>query len=149
MKTVIVYYSKHHNNTKKVIDVIAKLENVKLIDAGIIKEKDLSEYDLICFASGIFYSNFHKCVIEFAKKNLPENKKVFLIYTCGIKRANYTDKIKQIVIEKNSKVLGEYACLGFDTFGPLKLIGGIAKGHPNEEEINGAVEFYSNIINKI
>lgn len=26
-----------------------------------------------------------------------------------------------------------------------KLVGGIAKGHPTEEEINGAVEFYQKL----
>ena len=38
--------------------------------------------------------------------------------------------------------LGAYHCLGFDTFGPFKLVGGIAKGHPTEEEIAGATKFY-------
>ena len=28
-----------------------------------------------------------------------------------------------------------------DTFGPFKLVGGIAKGHPDEEDIKNAVEF--------
>ena len=36
----------------------------------------------------------------------------------------------------------EDKCLGYDTFGPFKLVGGIAKGHPTEAEIKGAVEFY-------
>ena len=34
---------------------------------------------------------------------------------------------------------------GFDTFGPFKLIGGIAKGHPTQSEIDGAVEFYGSL----
>ena len=29
----------------------------------------------------------------------------------------------------------------YDTFGSFKLIGGIAKGHPAEEDIKNAVEF--------
>ena len=35
--------------------------------------------------------------------------------------------------------------MGFDTFGPFKLVGGIAKGHPDEDEIRGAVEFYEGL----
>jgi hypothetical protein len=33
----------------------------------------------------------------------------------------------------------------FDTFGPFKLIGGLKKGHPTEEEIQGAVDFYNGL----
>ena len=39
-------------------------------------------------------------------------------------------------------------CLGFDTFGPFKLVGGLAKGHPDEAEIEKAVEFYSSLDGK-
>lgn len=42
-------------------------------------------------------------------------------------------------------MLGVYGCRGFDTFGPFKLIGGIAKGHPTQNEIDGAVEFYGSL----
>lgn len=45
-------------------------------------------------------------------------------------------------MSKQCRELGAYQCLGFDTFGPFKLIGGIAKGHPNEDEIAAAVSFY-------
>lgn len=37
--------------------------------------------------------------------------------------------------KKRSKVIGKFGCRGYDTFGPFKLVGGIAKGHPNEEDI--------------
>ena len=43
------------------------------------------------------------------------------------------------------KEIGAYRCMGFDTFGPFKLVGGIAKGHPDEDEIRGAVEFYEGL----
>lgn len=43
------------------------------------------------------------------------------------------------------EVLGNYGCRGYDTYGPFKLVGGIAKGHPTEEEITGAVLFYGKI----
>ena len=50
-----------------------------------------------------------------------------------------------MVNEKNGIELGEYHCQGFDTFGPFKLVGGIAKGHPTSQEIEGAVAFYRNL----
>ena len=34
---------------------------------------------------------------------------------------------------------------GYDTFGPFKLVGGLAKGHPTQEENDGAVAFYKGL----
>lgn len=145
MKVAIAYYSQHHGNTKKLLDAIKELGDIKLINVVECKEADLSEYDLVGFASGIYYGKFSEKVMEFAKNNLPNEKRVFLINTYGLKR-DYTKEMKQIIEEKSCKLVGIYGCRGFDTFGPFKLIGGIAKGHPDESEVKGAIEFFSRII---
>ena len=85
MKVAIAYYSQHHGNTKKLLDAIKNLGDVKLINVVECKEADLSVYDIIGFASGIYFAKFSKAVIEFAKNNLPDKKQVFLIYTYGVK----------------------------------------------------------------
>ena len=36
--------------------------------------------------------------------------------------------------------LEKFGCKGYDTFGPFKLVGGIAKDHPNEEDMKNAVD---------
>jgi len=146
MKVAIAYYSGHHGNTKKLLDAIKERWDVDLIDVAECREADLSGYDVIGFASGIYLSNFSGKVLEFARNSLPGGKRVFLIYTCGAKMMDYTRGIKRIIAEKSCRLLGTYSCRGFDTFGPFKLFGGIAKGHPDEKDINGAVEFFGNII---
>lgn len=145
MTTAIVYYSKHHGNTKKLLDAIAEDHSVTLIDALETPNYDLSGYDAIGFASGIYYSKFHKSVLQFAQKNLPENKKVFFLFTYGAEKAGYTSAITKAVQGKNAEILGEYGCFGFNTFGPFKLIGGMAKGHPTAEELSAAVKFYESL----
>ena len=70
MKTVIVYYSSHHGNTKKLVESLAQGRDVTLIDAAVTKTADLSSYELIGFASGIYFGKFHESVLEFAKNNL-------------------------------------------------------------------------------
>ena len=142
MKTAIAYYSKHHGNTKKLLDAIAATDEIDLIDVTATKTADLSGYDRIGFASGIYYGAFAKQIQAFASDNLPENKSVFLIETCGSPRKGYFSAMEKIAAEKNCTVIGKYECLGFDTFGPFKIIGGLQKGHPTEDEIQKAVEFY-------
>lgn len=148
MKTAIIYYSKHHGNTKKLLDAISQQHEVTLIDATQAPLPNLNEYDRIGFASGIYYSKFHKSVLNIAKENLPEGKDVFFIYTYGAKKDGYTRAIKNAVLKKSAECLGEYGSLGFNTFGPFKLIGGIAKGHPNNEDIEGAEKFLNSILER-
>ena len=147
MKTAIVFYSQHHSNTKKLIDAIAAKYEITLIDVTKDADRDLSDFDLIGFASGIYYSKFAGQVIEYAKKNLNESgKKVFFLYTYGSRRESYCSDIEKFVMGKGCEVIGKYGCSGFDTFGPFKLVGGLCKGHPDDEEIQGAVEFFEKLI---
>ena len=146
MRTAIVYYSQHHGNTKKLLDAISDADiSVTLINAVEKIEVDLRDYDRIGLASGIYYSSFAKPLLNFASINLPAQKPVFFIATCGSPRKNYFDEIKQLAKSRDCTELGSYLCTGYDTFGPFKLIGGLKKGHPTEEEIQGAVDFYNGL----
>ena len=145
MTTAIVYYSQHHGNTKKLLDAIAAADDVTLIDVTTNPTADLSSFDLIGFASGIYYTSFAKQVLSFAEAYLPEGKDVFFIYTHGAPKGGFLTAIRSVTEKKHCRELGSYHCLGFDTFGPFKLVGGIAKGHPTEEEIAGAVKFYKEL----
>ena len=59
--------------------------------------------------------------IGICRKNLPGDKKVFLICIYG-GSANYKS-IEQILDKKRSKAIGKFGCKGYDTFGPFKLVG--------------------------
>lgn len=150
MKTAIVYFSKHHGNTEKLLNAIKSnsSDDIMLFDASKFKNLDLldlSEYDLIGYASGIYYSKFDKRILNFAKSHTPSGKNVFFVYTYGTEKPGYTKAITEAVAYSGATIIGEYGCLGFNTFGPFKLIGGMAKNHPNNDEINGAVSFYNNL----
>ena len=146
MNTAIVYYSKHHGNTKKLLDAISAADpSIVLIDVTAQPTADLSDYDRIGFASGIYYSSFAKQVISFAETQLPEGKDVFYIYTHGAQKGDFLKAMREIVGKKRCREIGVYHCQGYDTFGPFKLVGGLAKGHPTDEEITGAVAFYQGL----
>ena len=145
MKTVVVYYSEHHGNTKKLLDAIAAKHDVTLINVTKTPETDLSGYDRIGLASGIYYSSFAKQLLAYAEEHLPEGKDVFYIFTHGAPKGMFLNAVRKIAEAKHCRELGDYHCQGFDTFGPFKLVGGIAKGHPTEDEISGAVSFYEGL----
>ena len=145
MKTAICYYSRHHGNTLKVLEAMARGNDIDLIDVTSRVAVRLEDYDCIGFASGIYYSKFHQTVLDFARQYLPQGKDVFFVYTCGSMRKGYTSAIAEAVSAKGATILGEYGCRGFDTFGPFKLIGGIAKGHPDSGELEKARIFYQSL----
>lgn len=145
MKCIIVTASVHHGNTKKIVDAIAKEFDVEVVDATSVKEKDLTEYDLIGFASGVYGFNLHKAIIEFATKNLPDNKKIFLISTSAMNK-DFSQSFMDAIAEKHPEVVGKFSCHGYNTFGPFKLVGGTSKGHPDEKDIANAIDFYKEMI---
>lgn len=145
MKSIIIYESTHHENTKRLVDAIAKKYNAETVSIENAETIDLSGYEIVGLAAGIAFGKFYKRMEEFAAK-IPSGKQVFLLYTCGNPSSGYVKSITRTLESNGAKVMGSYGCKGYDTYGPFKLVGGIAKGHPTEEEIIGAVAFYDKII---
>ena len=140
MKTAICYYSRHHGNTLKVLEAMAEAAGADLIDVTSRIAARLPQYDRIGFASGIYYSKFHEAVVNYAAQYLP-------VCTHGSKDCpeKYYAAIRQIAEQKGCPVLGCFSCRGYDTFGPFKLIGGMAKGHPDETDLQKARDFISRL----
>lgn len=146
MRIAIIYVSEHHLNTKKLVQEMSKKMNFDLFSLEEFKSRDIEEYDVIGLASGIFYNNLHNDLVKFIKDTEWNGKKVFLMVTCGFAYKDYTKSAKNILIRKRAEVLGSFQCRGYDTFGPFGKIGGIAKGHPNEEDVESAVRFVENLL---
>jgi len=52
MKTLLVAYSYHHNNTSKIAEVLAKVLDAKITTPQHTNLKELQEYTLIGFGAG-------------------------------------------------------------------------------------------------
>ena len=142
MKTAICCYSRHHGNTRRVAEAMALEGGVDLIDVTTRQMVRLEEYDCIGFASGIYGFEFHRAVTAFARQYLPEGKPVFFVCTYGGLRGAGAKELEKLARERGCPVLGTFGCKGYDTFGPFRLVGGIAKGHPDEQDLNNARAFY-------
>ena len=145
MKTILIYESTHHGNTKKLVDAVAKRYGIRTATVEEAAAMDLSAYDRIGIASGVAFGKFYEATERFMDNSLPKGKDVFFLYTCGNDSGKYANSVSAKARARDCRVLGVYGCRGFDTFGPFKLIGGIAKGHPTQNEIDGAVDFYGSL----
>lgn len=142
MKTAICYCSRHHGNTLKVLRAMAQEGDVDLIDVTGDETVQLEGYDCIGFASGVYFGKFHEGVTASARRYLPQGKPVFFVGTYGTVQGKGFKTMTEIAKKKGCPVLGTFGCRGYDTFGLWKLVGGIAKGHPNARDLDEARAFY-------
>jgi flavodoxin len=142
MKTLIIYNSIHHSNTKKVADVIGKELNAPVKQPNEVGLNSLGEYDLIGFGSGIYFSKLHVSLYDLVEELPPgQGKPVFVFTTHGAWIEIGGKKFVRLLTDKGYHVVNRFHCRGFDTWGLLKRIGGLAKGRPNEKDLKKAQEF--------
>lgn len=132
-------------NTEKVARTIASNLGAEIKTSKQTDPSGLSGYDLVGFGSGVYYGNLGKELLEFVDK-IPQvvGKKAFIFSTSGRPgkgAAKFHESIKEKLQSKGFTVVGELNMAGFDTFGPLKIVGGINKGRPNEEDLKQAEAF--------
>ena len=152
LKTLILYCSKSHGNTKRLVDaIVAAHPEVDTIDAtklGKDELPDFSKYELIGLASGIYYAKFDKSVTNTAAKCLRDGDFVFALMTYGGRNEGYTQSINDVCRLYRATYVGGYGCNGYNTSGPFKLVGGIGEKHPTEAEVQGAVDFYDELVKR-
>ena len=153
MNSLIIYASIHHKNTEKIATTMASELQTKAVPFFEAKEMDLQKIKIIGFGSGVYYSKFHKGLVKLAE-NLPDmkGKKAFLFSTAGMKKNFLLNRshfhFKKTLKEKNFEIIGEFDCLGWDTNGLLKKIGGLNKGRPNEEDLRNSKFFAKELLKK-
>ncbi|MGI5074722.1 flavodoxin [Treponema vincentii] len=146
-KAAIIYASVHHGNTEKVVTAMAHDMPVTLFKVEQAEHIDFSEYDCIGFASGIYAGRCHRSIYAFLKNHRHElPKQTFAVCTSGVGKGKYAKKFADYLAKSGFTVLGEFECKGFDTFGPLKLFGGLGKGHPDDKELADGVAFIKKIM---
>ena len=142
MKTLIVCHSYHHGNTKQIADAMAAVLHAAVVSPRDVTAELLDGYDLIGFGSGIAFGKHYKQINELVAKLPPVHKNAFVFSTRGDRRLRFYHRaLRRQLEEKGWTVVGEFSCRGYDTYGATKLVGGIAKGRPNEQDLRDATEF--------
>ena len=146
MKSLIILFSYHHNNTEKVANVIAKVLDAQIQTPRQTDPDELQGYDLIGFGSGIYDEKHHRAILELADK-LPQvtDKKAFIFSTSAMmgkdKVAKDHSTLREILQSKGFTIVDEFACKGFNTNSILRYLGGMNKGRPNAEDLKHAEKF--------
>ncbi|NYT21964.1 MAG: flavodoxin [Methanomicrobiales archaeon] len=142
MRTLIIYMSVHHQNTLRVATVMAEELAAELVAVDQAPSPPLADYDLIGFGSGIFFGNHHKTLLAFVEA-LPAvtGKQAFIFSTSGVGRTRDHALLRNVLVERGYSILDEFSCKGWDSWGPLKLVGGINRGRPDAEDLEAARVF--------
>jgi flavodoxin len=146
MKSLLVLFSYHHNNTEKVAKVFAKVLDAQIKTPQQINPEELQEYGLIGFGSGIYGAKHHKLLLDLADK-LPHitDKNAFIFSTSALtgkaKIAKDHSMLREKLQSKGYEILDDFQCKGFNTNSFMKYFGGMNKGRPNAEDLKHAEEF--------
>jgi len=126
---------------------MATVLDAKLIKLNETDRPALADHDLIGFGSGIYFGKHDRRLLGLVD-NLPlqtHNKKAFVFSTSGLNKGrvlnNFNRRLKRKLEKRGFSIIDEFSCRGFDTVGPLILIGGINKGRPDEQDLEAAADF--------
>ena len=150
MKSLVILYSYHHNNTQKIANVFTQVLKAQIKTPKQINLQELQNYDLLGFGSGIYGAKHHKSLLNIVDK-LPQvtNKKAFIFSTSALtgkdKIADDHSSLKEKLQSKGYIIIDEFQCKGFNTNSFLKFFGGMNKGRPNTKDLKNAKEFVLNL----
>lgn len=143
---MIVCKSVHHGCTRKVAQRLAEILDTSVSDPDDLIWTNLGDRCLIGIGSGIYYARFHKSIRDWVKR-LPANsghgQKAFLFSTAGLPFLSglYHYPLRRTLRRKGFDVIAEFSCRGHDTFGPLWLLGGLNRKHPDLRDLKRAEVF--------
>ncbi len=156
MRSLIILFSYHHNNTRKIAEAMAAVLGAEIKSPQEINPVELSQYDLVGFGSGIYSYQHHTSLLDLVD-NLPQAtcRRAFVFSTTGAPmlfgESSLTEaleqhrSLKKKLQSKGYVIVCEFICAGLNTNGFLRLFGGINKGRPNAEDIKHAEEFAQNL----
>ena len=81
---------------------------------------DLTGYDCVFFASGIYFNTFHRSLMDVIGRTAFDGKRACLLYTCGLRYRDYARPAARLLVRQGAAYGGSFGCRGLDTYGMLK-----------------------------
>ncbi len=150
-KALIVCSSVHHHNTARVAAAIAEPLGALILPVAAATPAVLRAHHLLGLGSGIYYGGVHPDILHWVR-SLPaatgEGRRAFVFTTSGLPWLTrfWIRPLTAAVAQAGFTAAGEFHCRGFDTWGPLGLIGGINHGHPDARDLERAAMFGRSLV---
>lgn len=151
----IISHSIHHGNTNLVAKAIAEAFReggwqAELLDIEEAAAADLSRYALVGFGSGIYFGRHHPEILRLPRQLNPAPKTAFIFSTAGLPFLKWMQHtaMRRRLKQSGIPILGEHSTRGWDTVGPLWLMGGINRKHPNDRDLERAKTFARELMQK-
>lgn len=153
MQVLIVCVSASNGNTRKVAGAMADVFDARPVEPEDVDDEMLAEADLVGIGSGIYAMDFHRRIRAFVRR-LPEvtEKPAFIYWTSGAPEPplwSYTHRMSRRLEAKGFRVLDSFSCRGWDIWLPLRLIGGLNKGRPNDDDLDRARRFATDLRDRV
>jgi flavodoxin len=146
---LIICVSVSNRNTAAIARAMAAPLGAEVRTPEAVDPSTLGEYDVVGFGSGIFAMSHHPRLRRYVE-SLPEGHgtMAFVFTTAGTGQAQWRPwerPLEAVLTEKGYVVVGSFACKGYDTWLPLRLVGGINKGHPDVRDLTHAHQFATGV----
>ena len=149
MKILLIVKSTHQQNTLKIAEAMAEVAPLTVVELENAGNYNLFEYDVVGFGSGIYYGKHDKELIKFVEALPDKHLYSFVISTSGsAKHSKYNKALASLLEKKHKPVLGTFGCKGLDKFFVFKIVGGLNKTHPDENDFDNAQQFIIGIMEK-
>jgi flavodoxin len=132
MNILIIYKSYHRMNTEKVAQAMAEVMNATLKKVEEVNPDDLAGYNLIGIGSGIYAGKYHRHVFKLIEKVPRLEKDIFLFHTAGGPDEKYDQPMKELLLSKGARIVGEFRCPGAAGFLGFTWAN---RGHPDEQDL--------------
>ena len=145
MKTLLICRSKSHGNTARVANAMAEVLDAAVIEPAQVDLRNLEQYDLVGFGSGIYGFSFdHELRSLVGSLLSTHDHDAFIFATSGFGRVverPFQRSLAALLRSAGYRVIDTFCCAGFDTWLPLRIVGGLNKGHPDDADLDLAREF--------
>lgn len=143
---LVICASVHHGNTARIARCIGEVLQADMWPPDAVTTTSLADRSLVGFGSGVYYGRLHESLFAAVERlpDAPERARpAFVFSTAGLPclASLWHAPFRRLLARKGFDVVGEFACRGHDTWGPLWMTGGLNRRHPDDRDLERARAF--------
>ena len=150
MKLLAIVKSGEYGNTMQIAEAMAEVAPLTIAPFDELKYYRPEEYDAVGYGSGIVAGSHDRELIEYVKK-LKDVPAYSFVFSTSATRAygKHNKKLVRLLEKKGSTVVSAFGCKGFCNLAIFRPLGGIGKGHPDEQDFDSAQVFIQDTVKRL